>query len=106
MKNLTNLDYAILEALPREGSRMGHHTFAKQVISIVEELGGVRSAQVNGRLRSLKHNGLVVNVTVQPVADGAGWQITTEGEQLLRVRRPQEGATVIQLPDIRRANGA
>ena len=99
---LTDLDYAILATLPPEGSRMGSHTYAKQVITMREELGDATSAGINGRLRSLKHHELVVSVVVQPVNDGMGWQITQKGLTILSDRRSTEGATIHQLPQRRR----
>lgn len=96
---LTDLDYAIMGVLPNEGTRLGHHTYAKQVVTIAEELGGVTSAQCNGRLRSLKSQDMVVMVVVQPANRGMGWQVTQKGLNVLADRRSNQNmATVHRLP--------
>lgn len=83
---LLPLDRAVLALLPDEGMVMAHHNIGKTVRSLVETLGdGVTPPQVNARLRSMKRHGLVIDVTVMPVGDGRGWQITKEG----RARRDE-----------------
>jgi hypothetical protein len=95
---LTDLDYTIMGVLPAHGTRLGYHTYAKQVMSIVEELGGVKSAQVSGRLPSLKYYELVTSVVVQPVSKGFGWQVTEQGLKLLSEHSHDTGATIHHLP--------
>lgn len=88
--SLTDLDLAIMERLPLEGSRLGYHTLAKQVRRLKTELNEgmpenvlVTSAQLNGRLRSLQAMGLVARCIVQPANSGSGWQITLRGKFVL-----------------------
>lgn len=94
---LTDLDFAIMERLPLEGSKLGYHTLAKQVRRLKAELNEgmpeeahVTSGQLNGRLRSLQAMGLVMARTVQPQSAGAGWQITLRGKFMLG--EPEEGS--------------
>lgn len=89
---LIGLDYAILALLPDEGMTLGFASLAKQAKAIVTELNDqlgpddprVRSSQVNGRLRSLKSWGLIIDCDVQPVSRGKGWQRTENGRDLVR----------------------
>ena len=85
---LTPLDEAILKQLPEEGSMLGYHHLATQTAQIVSALNEslpkgvppITSAGVNGRLRSLKHRGLVADVPVMPSNNGVGWQRTKEAK--------------------------
>jgi hypothetical protein len=85
--DLTDLDFAILGTIPMEGSKLGNHTYAKQVRTISEELGDATSGQINGRLRSMKAKGLVTSVVMQPAAHGRGWQRTAKAASALGGRR-------------------
>ena len=84
---LTDLDFAILKALPTEGARHGNHTLAKQVMALKEEIPDATAAQLQGRLRSMRHSGLAISVVVQPVGIGRGWQRTKRGVEVLQQRR-------------------
>lgn len=79
------LDFEILRRLPNLGSKVGYHTLGTTVKALARELkeGGATSAQLGGRLKSMQSAGLVVPVTVLPVGDGKGWQITPKGKSLL-----------------------
>lgn len=83
--DLLPLDYAILEALPKQGAMMGFHNLGATVKHLMRKWRdqSVTSAQLNGRVRTLKFYGLAVDVMVMPVGDGKGWQITPEGERVL-----------------------
>jgi hypothetical protein len=82
---LLPLDYAILGALPKQGATAGLHNLAATAKHLARKwrTEQVTSAQLNGRLRSLKEMGLIVSVRVLPLGDGLGWQITPQGERTL-----------------------
>ncbi len=90
---LTSIDYAILAALPKQGSKLGLRDLAPQVKQVKNNLNeGVPSearltgSTISGRMRQLKSWGLVVEVPVTPVSDGRGFQITPEGQAVLNGR--------------------
>jgi hypothetical protein len=82
---IPDMDAAILKMLPKQGSKLGLKPLGKQVKSMARELKdeGLTSANIAGRMGVLQHLGYAVKVVVQPVGNGAGWQITPEGEQFV-----------------------
>ena len=91
---LPDLDGAILAELPKEGAKLGFHTLGKQVNQIVKDLnkkgGGLTGPAVSGRMSVLRHYKYAVEVTVQPVSKGFGYQITPKGEKWLASVQPGE----------------
>lgn len=102
---LVDLDYAILDTLAEDGTKLGFTLIAKQAAGIVRDLNAqlpidapkearVTSASINGRLRTLKLGGYVVDHTVQPVGKGQGWQRTPKGTRLLA----EHSTTTVEQP--------
>jgi hypothetical protein len=85
----TLMDLAILEQLPLEGSALGLHQLGATVPVLVETLkkkygdDSLTSSMVGGRMTSLKFMGYAAAITLVPVNQGTGWQITEKGKQLL-----------------------
>ncbi len=88
--DLLPLDYAILALLPAQGEMFNHAHLGMTIKAVGRRLGDVTPAQLNGRIRTLKLLGLVVDVTVQPVSDGKGWQITPAGRAALEAHEDEE----------------
>ena len=88
--HLIGLDLPILEALPEEGTKLGHKTLAPQVKSIKERLnkgvppeGRITSDEISARLRIMSVFALVAAKRVPPVSRGNGWQRTAKAGPLI-----------------------
>lgn len=91
-QTIPGLDAAIVKALPDQGRKLGFHPLAPQVVAVVaalnREVGAdngdqqkLTGAAIAGRLQVLRHLGYVVDVLVQPVNKGRGWQATEAGRR-------------------------
>lgn len=83
---LPELDAAILSTLPKEGAKVGLKPLGKQVKAITRDLreNSLTSSQISGRIGTLRKMGWAVPVTVQPVGNGKGYQITPAGEEFVQ----------------------
>jgi hypothetical protein len=80
---LAAIDFEILKRLPDEGMKLGYADLADTVRQLCAKIDGANGAEVNGRLRSLRHLGLARSVKVTPVGKGLGWQRTEAGKRLV-----------------------
>lgn len=91
---IPEIDSVILSALPKEGSKLGVKPNGRQVKALAVELAEqqLSSAEISARIRSLSHEayGYVVQVTVLPVSQGPGYQITKAGEKYLASTATEE----------------
>ena len=91
--DLSPLHFAILKALPEEGSVLGYSKVARTARELTATLNkplgtGVpklTSAQVQAALRSLKIAGFTVSTRL---GSGLGWQVTRQGEAVLEAAKP------------------
>lgn len=102
--NLTDLDYAIFEALPEVGQKLGYHPMFKSAKKLVEELNANVPSEarmgvgaLGARLRSLSIGELVAPVSTQLNGRTSGWQRTAVASELLRKR--EEGAAAARYRD-------
>ena len=74
---LLPIDYAILKALPKEGTELTEYVpLGTSVRALKKRIEGVSSDQLSARLRLLKTHGFTVPVRIMPVSLGFGWQHT------------------------------
>lgn len=82
---LLPVDFALLEALPDEGSMIGYKAIALQVASITDrpDFDEFSGNQIAGRLKSMQRQGLTVTQVTLPLQRGLGWQRTAKGKKVL-----------------------
>ena len=80
---IPEMDAAILEHLPKQGAKIGLKPLGKQVKALSKDLGESGNA-ISGRMGTLRKHGFAVDVVVQPVGHGKGYQITPRGEEFVR----------------------
>jgi hypothetical protein len=81
------VDLALLKMLPKEGSKIGRYKDkALPARELHRRLGDpdITPSQVSGRISSLRQLGLITDVRIFPTSVGRGWQITKEGEGVLK----------------------
>lgn len=91
------VDYAILEALPKKGSRLGYHVLGSTVRIVTQRLneGLPKEARMSTGViaqritRWLRPKGLVAEVRVHGSGGAKGYQITEAGERML-ADKPEE----------------
>lgn len=98
MSEINDLEAAILERLPVEGSKAGYHDLAATVAHLKKELKDAlphdqkqyapTSDQISASLRSMaiRSRGLARSVRLS-AAKLTGWQITPKGQQALAAHR-------------------
>ena len=82
---IDSYDIPILRTMPAQGSLVGKYKPLAITARIIRQRldNEYTAAEINGRLRSLKALGYVVDVVVLPSNQGMGWQITPEGDRKL-----------------------
>ncbi len=95
--NLQDIDYAIFERLPEEGSKLGYHPLFKSAKRLTEELNAavppearLTVGNVSARLRGLLIGGLTVSVSIALSGKVDGWQRTARATQLLEEKQQEE----------------
>lgn len=82
---IPQIDIPILGALPKEGTNVGLKPMgatAKYLAAKYPEWG-LTTAEIGGRLKSMRDQELVIGIHLIPVNTGLGWQITKKGERKL-----------------------